>query len=502
MMLRMGSPAPSIKVEDWLRGKPLANFQPGKVYIVEFWASWCELCAAEMLDLMQLQEKYRDSGLEVVAVAANEDAPTAVETRSKLDAWLTEKCANLNYRIAFDYTGEMKKLSMKPSFCVGIPTSFVVDRDGCIAFIGHPSQLGEVLPKVLNGSWRTSNKAKAADQQRIATSEPLAREQALKKPIDDRFWAAVEQEDWKRALTAIEEGIAFMPDDLSFRLAHAHLLLHQIQDMWTGLPVMRQLVRDAIDKNSEDWMVSALDQLFHPANDHSRLPPAERFAMGKELSENIMALNPPQGDSPKFRSYPAVARYYHENGNNDRAIELVELALTSLDSPEPILAELKEQHLPDLLQALANYRGGNVCYGALYAAPQNNFREVPKRVRTKKNIKPRRKQKRVMVGMSTGQFFHFSGVAAASRVHAEQGGSFAAGSRLESCDNLQPHRGRSHVRREFAPQWKTSQSRTSSRSATGTSIAWNRPPRAGRRLRKCARSRRARKQQSSIEVED
>uniref|UniRef100_UPI0003FAB941 redoxin family protein n=2 Tax=Mesorhizobium sp. LSJC265A00 TaxID=1287322 RepID=UPI0003FAB941 len=360
MMLRMGSPAPSIKVEDWLRGEPLADFQPGKVYIVEFWATWCELSAAEMLELMQLQEKYRDGGLEVVGIAADEDAPTAVEARTKLDAWLAEKCPDLNHRIAFDYTGEMKKLWRKPSFCVGIPTSFVVDRDGCIAFIGHPSQLGEVLPKVFNGSWRTSKKAKAADHERIATSEPLARQQALKKPMDDRFWAAVKLEDWKTALWAIEEGIALMPDDLNFRLAHANLWLQKIQDMWTGLPVMRQLVRDAIDKNSEDWMVSALDQLFHPANDHSRLPPAERLAMGKELSEHILALNPPQGDSPKFRSYPAVARYYHENGNNDRAIELVELALTSLDGPEPIPAELKEQHLPDLLQALAKYRGGKL----------------------------------------------------------------------------------------------------------------------------------------------
>lgn len=216
MMLRMGSPAPSIKVEDWLRGEPLADFQPGIVYIVEFWATWCELSAAEMLELMQLQEKYKDSGLEVVGIAADGDAPTAVEARTKLDAWLAEKCPDLNYRIAFDYTGEMKKLWREPSFCVGIATSFVVDRGGCIAFIGHPSQLGEVLPKVLNGSWRTSNTAKVADQERIATSEPLARGQALKKPIDDRFWAAVKLEDWKTALWAIEEGIALMPDGPQF----------------------------------------------------------------------------------------------------------------------------------------------------------------------------------------------------------------------------------------------------------------------------------------------
>ncbi|MER8746528.1 TlpA family protein disulfide reductase, partial [Mesorhizobium sp. M1004] len=137
MVLQMGSPAPSIKVEHWPRGEPLANFQPGKVYIVEFWATWCGRCVAEMLHLVQLQETYNDSGLEVVGIAADEDAPTAVQARTRLEAWLTEKCSDLNYRIAFDFTGEMNKLWMKPSFSAGLPTSFVVDRDGHIAFIGH-----------------------------------------------------------------------------------------------------------------------------------------------------------------------------------------------------------------------------------------------------------------------------------------------------------------------------------------------------------------------------
>ncbi|MFW8583894.1 hypothetical protein ACOJBM_00015 [Rhizobium beringeri] len=62
-----------------------------------------------------------------------------------LDAWLTEKFSNLNFRIAFDYTGEMHKLWMAASFSFGIPTSFVVDRDGHIAFIGIPMELDDVF---------------------------------------------------------------------------------------------------------------------------------------------------------------------------------------------------------------------------------------------------------------------------------------------------------------------------------------------------------------------
>lgn len=373
MVLRMGSPAPAIKVQNWLRGEPLANFQPDKVYIVEFWATWCGPCVAAMPHLVQLQEQYKDSGLEVVGVAAHEHAPTADEARTKLDAWLTEKCSNLNYRIAFDSTGEMNKLWMEPSFSVGIPTSFVVDRDGHIAFIGHPMSLYDVLPQVLDGSWRTSDQGKAADRERIAKSEHTAREQALKKPINDKFWAAVKAKDWKTALSAIEDGIALMPDDINFRVAHAHLLLHRMRDMQTGLPVIRQLVRDAIDRNSEHWMIMAIDQLFHPANDYSRFPAAERFAMGKELSEHILALNPPPDDVPKFLSYRAVAHYYHETGNKDRAIALVELAIKALDGPEPMPDELKQEFLPDLLQTLANYKGEKVCYGALRATPQKDI---------------------------------------------------------------------------------------------------------------------------------
>ncbi|MDX8495831.1 TlpA disulfide reductase family protein [Mesorhizobium sp. VK22B] len=358
MALQMESQAPPIKVETWLRGEPFASFQAGKVYVVEFWATWCGPCAAAALQLVQLQEKYKVAGLEVVGVAADEDASSPVEVRAKLGAWLAEKCPDLNYRIAFDPTGEMSKLWREPSFSVGIPTSFVVDRDGHIAFIGHPRQLDEVLPKVLNGSWRASDEAKAADTARIARSGAIAREQALKKPINDRFWAAIKAEDWTMALSAIEEGIALMPDNISFRLAHVYLLLHRMHDMQKGMPVMRQLVRDAIDRNSENWMLAALAQLFGPAHDHSHFPSGERFAMGKKLSEHILALNPPQDDGPKFRSYPAVARYYYDSGNNDRAIELLRLALQSLEGPEPIPDALKQHLLPDLLQALARYKAG------------------------------------------------------------------------------------------------------------------------------------------------
>ncbi|MGY4362854.1 thiol-disulfide isomerase/thioredoxin [Bradyrhizobium sp. i1.7.7] len=186
-VLSVGSRAPSIKVEDWLRGQPVTKFEPGKVYIVEFLATWCGTCIASMPNLVILQDKYRNNGVEVVGIAGHEQASTADEARASLDAWLTKSVPNLNYAIAFNSAGEMNKLWMDPSFSVGIPTSFVVDRDGRLAFIGHPKQLDNVLPKVLNGSWAVSDEAKALDAERINTVAADAERANYRR--SERWWS-------------------------------------------------------------------------------------------------------------------------------------------------------------------------------------------------------------------------------------------------------------------------------------------------------------------------
>lgn len=73
--------------------------------------------------------------------------------------------------------------------------------------------------------------------------------QALAGPILAKLRQAMKAEDWTTALSAIEEAVALMPDELNFRVLHADLLLHKVHDMWSGLPVMRRFVRDAIDQN-------------------------------------------------------------------------------------------------------------------------------------------------------------------------------------------------------------------------------------------------------------
>ncbi|MGY4431099.1 thiol-disulfide isomerase/thioredoxin [Bradyrhizobium sp. F1.13.1] len=351
MILRMESPAPPIRVESWVRGEPLTNFKLGTLYIVEFWATWCGGCVVEMPHLAQLQEKYDDSAVEVIAVAASERGSTAEEARTKLDAWLTKNGSNLNFRIAFDYAGKMKKSWLAPSLSSTIPTSFVIDRDGHVAFIGHPMQLYDVFPKIVNGTWRTSDEAKAADAGRIAEAEAEMREKARMQAFWGKLEPALKAQDSSTALSA-KEGLAVMPDDINVHLVHPDLALHKIHDMQTGLPVMRQLARDAIEKQSELWKVIAIRQLSNSAEKNSDVPHSDRFAIGKDLAEHIPALNSPDGRAgSKFLSYVAVAQYYYESGDSDRAVELIESMVKSLDGPGPMGAEEKAHYLRLLLGA-------------------------------------------------------------------------------------------------------------------------------------------------------
>lgn len=77
MVLRIESPVSPISIESWLCGRPLKKFRPVKVYVVEFWATWCASCVVAMRKLAQLQQKYKDSGTGMIGVAAHERAATA-----------------------------------------------------------------------------------------------------------------------------------------------------------------------------------------------------------------------------------------------------------------------------------------------------------------------------------------------------------------------------------------------------------------------------------------
>jgi len=118
-----------------------ADFR-GKVVLVNFWATSCTSCVAEMPKLMATYDKYRERGYDTVAVAMSYDPPSYVVNFSQ-----TRK---LPFKVAIDNTGAVASAWGDVRLT---PTTYLVDKRGQIVkrYVGEPdfSELHRLIEDLL-----------------------------------------------------------------------------------------------------------------------------------------------------------------------------------------------------------------------------------------------------------------------------------------------------------------------------------------------------------------
>jgi len=93
----------------------------GKIALIHFWASWCRTCRSEMKHLEWIANQYRKDGVVAYSVGIGEKRKTAVAYISHL---------NISYPVLLDPSSVTKK----QFGIVGIPTYYVLNREGIIRF--------------------------------------------------------------------------------------------------------------------------------------------------------------------------------------------------------------------------------------------------------------------------------------------------------------------------------------------------------------------------------
>jgi thiol-disulfide isomerase/thioredoxin len=148
--LKLGDPAPALTVTKWLSGAAVPQFEPGKVYVIEFWATWCVPCIRHMPHLAALQSRYKDQGVTVIGFTSPDIRGAPGNTEEKVAAFVKRRGAALKYTFAYadddTTTAAWLKAAGQDGFC-----TFVVDKAGRIAYMGSTLYLDLALPKVLAG---------------------------------------------------------------------------------------------------------------------------------------------------------------------------------------------------------------------------------------------------------------------------------------------------------------------------------------------------------------
>ena len=117
----------------------------GKVTLVNFWATSCTTCVAEMPQIVSTYDKFKNKGYDTVAVAMSYDPPAYVvnfaETRQ------------LPFKVAIDNTGSVAKAWDDVKLT---PTTYIVNKQGQIVkrYVGKPdfAELHELIEKLLAAS--------------------------------------------------------------------------------------------------------------------------------------------------------------------------------------------------------------------------------------------------------------------------------------------------------------------------------------------------------------
>ncbi len=240
--LSVGDPAPKLQTGKWIQGDPVTAFDSNHVYIIEFWATWCKPCLESIPHLNELSEKFKDRGLIAIGQDCWENSEDGVP------AFVKKMGDKMTYRVALDDKSTDEKGAMATTWMAaaeqnGIPTAFIVNKHGVIAWIGHPMELTEdTLSQILADTFDTAAFVKQHDKQE--------QEQARQMEQFMKLQAAIKTKDWDAAVAALTAVEKTVPENARVQLVGFRLQILLGRKDYDGACKLAKSMSDAYPDNS------------------------------------------------------------------------------------------------------------------------------------------------------------------------------------------------------------------------------------------------------------
>ncbi len=300
---KVGDSAPDLRVSEWVKGDPIGRFERGRVYVVEFWATWCGPCIFAMPHLSEVQRQYMDKGVTVIAVnVMDEDIDAARALIKKMGR-------TVENRIAIDANTTGEKAGVMAKAWLGenraIPRCLIVDRDTKIAWIGHPMRVDGPLHAVVAGTY---DAAKQGDIDR--TFEELDRQLGLAK----------RDKQWQKVLAILDQMHAVDPFSTPLNYTTRIKAWIELGDYNAANMFVKEVVTESSDLRLIGQLVG---QLLNAPN-KSKLDMDFVLEMARKASRN--------GESDDPVALSALARAFEAKEDNAAAIK-VWTRMLELDDP-------------------------------------------------------------------------------------------------------------------------------------------------------------------------